>query len=261
MSILGQRDQQTNYSAVRCGAVRPASTDVIPQFMCCCALILAVANGCTLETAVEADCNETPDDSKCITDAGASGVGYRVVTIDGEWHGGEYTTCGAFATGISWQVPGGAPADGAIVQKMAITYVDYISYEINDFECDEGDTRTDTYWEMWPVFKNQEIPAAPFHFDWWASGRSASDDGSITWVGQASYYKASEMDGKGVDDFEPGVVPQAIDLPATFDEPDFWTDPAKPRVERKLTIDWDCNCSADETAETQVVCNYHNDPC
>ena len=216
--------------------------------------------GC--ESSQEQICNETPGHSSCIAgDAGpgdnnsvgcGTDAGYCLTYWEHRVDGG--TTLlgfgGQYASKVAWQMPGGAPANGAVVQKIA-----------NDGEglhagdgpaCSEAVSHDAVYWELFPIAQG-EVLTSPAWDAWGNPQQHAS--GYLITVGEASYYTNAEMGtdlalfkGPG----ESGSHRGAGTLRSRTTEPGFWSNAPKPRLVRAIHIQW-VHC---QDQETELLCSY-----
>jgi len=221
---------------------------------------LCLVIGCVVETPEEHNClNEGRGSPNCMNDSSISypdtdggmgwSLGYEQFSQGEEVE--QIGVCGAFATGIVWQMPGGAPEDGAIVQHMVVEYTHYLASYDHVMECLDGFNSTSEYWELWPIEAGDRSPDGSLYFDFFSSGMSDSPDGTIKWTGIASYYSDSEI-GAEYDLFEEDNVEEAGDLRATHTQPSFW-DTNRNSLKRIQQITWNC-CPDNES--TIIDCGY-----
>lgn len=228
------------------------------------------------QTPVER-CNANPDDPDCIPDAGTvGGLTYRSVQIeldDDRTTDVELGLCGRFVREIVWLIPGGAPADGFVVQQIDIESTDRCTIIpgegqgldhldactdpptaetlpptcVRDGEpyFDRGDVR---FWEAFPM----EAGAVRYvRSDLWEFFPQAIAEGEATFMGSARFYTAADLGDEHPDHpdspfrTDPLIVGESR-LPSTDREPGFWRADRRPTLDRMMRVSWRC-CPAMST--------------
>lgn len=226
-----------------------------------------LAGGCDNQ---QQRCNREPEAPDCIPDAGTvGGLTYRtrqdtpgvdVVLLE----------CGEFVREIFWLIPGGAPADGFVVQQITLTSTgvcpapsdsDYLdrctdppTAETLPPSCIDGegapfiDERALVYWELFPMRAGEVRYAGT---DEWNLFAQAVAEGEATIEGAARYYTERQMGFEHPGDpaspfqLDPLSIPGSHTV-ATLTRPTFWRNDDRPTLNRRITVSWTC-CPAGPT--------------
>jgi len=209
-----------------------------------CLVTLTLAVGCTPEE----DCNRNPGHDDCfdevdvgpdnvpLDDAGPPAESYLSYQ-NIEWD--EYL-CGGFLQRILWTFPGGAPADGWIIQRVTVTSAAFNLAQDEDdlarFMCVGGSELKDEWWEAWKVGDGQDRVTYKRGIDRWFISPVNVDGTSFTQRGYAVFVEGGLPAG-----FVANSVQGAGSLPARDTKPPWWDAvPAAEQLDRRITSTVDC---------------------
>lgn len=228
-------------------------------------VLATLSSGCP-ESTVER-CNREPDTPECIPDAEVvEGLTYRTEQIEqGEqWAEVRVGLCGAFRREIVWLMPGGAPADGYVVQQVDISLT--ASCSVSDASpfldectdppsadhlpraCVDGQGRasvegfTIRFWEAFPMTEGDVRYEGS---DLWDLDAQAVPRGEATIEGAARFYALEEM-GSEAPEEQGGPFQRAriqipgSDVAATSEEPAFWSRDGRATLDRRMRVSWLC---------------------